>query len=36
LEAFRALFEQQTFAEGWTSETIGGIFALSGAPLPRL
>jgi hypothetical protein len=26
LEAFRALFEQQTFADGWTSETIGGIF----------
>jgi hypothetical protein len=26
LEAFRTLFEQQTFAEGWTSETIGGIF----------
>jgi hypothetical protein len=36
LEAFRALFEQQTFAEGWTSETIGGIFALSGAPLSGL
>ena len=33
LEAFRALFEQQSFAEGWTAETIGGIFALSGAPL---
>ena len=26
LEAFRTLFEQQSFAEGWTSETIGGIF----------
>src|SRR5690348_85522 len=26
LEAFRTLFEQQTFAEGWTAETIGGIF----------
>jgi hypothetical protein len=26
LEAFRTLFEQQTFAQGWTSETIGGIF----------
>ena len=25
LEAFRTLFEQQSFAEGWTSETIGGI-----------
>jgi len=30
LEAFRALFEQQTFAEGWTSETIGGIFDRQG------
>jgi hypothetical protein len=36
LEAFRTLFEQQTFAEGWTAETIGGIFALSGAPLSGL
>ena len=36
LEAFRALFEQQSFAEGWTAETIGGIFALSGAPLSGL
>jgi hypothetical protein len=26
LEAFRTLFEQQSFAEGWTRETIGGIF----------
>jgi len=26
LEASRTLFEQQSFAEGWTSETIGGIF----------
>ncbi len=26
LEAFRALFEQQSFAEGWSTETIGGIF----------
>jgi len=26
LEAFRTLFEQQSFAQGWTSETIGGIF----------
>jgi hypothetical protein len=26
LEAFRTLFEQQSFAEGWTPETIGGIF----------
>ncbi len=25
LEAFRTLFEQHTFAEGWTAETIGGI-----------
>ena len=30
LEAFRALFEQQTFAEGWTAETIGGIFDRQG------
>jgi hypothetical protein len=36
LEAFRTLFEQQSFAEGWTTETIGGIFALSGASLHRL
>jgi hypothetical protein len=26
IEAFRTLFEQQSFAQGWTSETIGGIF----------
>jgi hypothetical protein len=25
LEAFRALFEQHSFAEGWTDESIGGI-----------
>src|SRR5215469_1434561 len=25
VEAFRTLFEQQSFAEGWTAETIGGI-----------
>ncbi len=30
LEAFRTLFEQQSFAEGWTSETIGGIFDRQG------
>jgi hypothetical protein len=30
LEAFRVLFQQQTFAEGWTSETIGGIFDRQG------
>ena len=36
LEAFRTLFEQQTFAEGWTAETIGGIFASPGAPLSGL
>jgi hypothetical protein len=30
LEAFRALFQQHTFAEGWTSETIGGIFDRQG------
>ncbi len=26
LETFRTLFERQSFTEGWTSETIGGIF----------
>jgi len=26
LETFRTLFEQQSFADGWTAETIGGIF----------
>src|SRR5712691_7946321 len=31
LEAFRALFEQQTFADGWTAETIGGIFDRQGS-----
>ena len=36
LEAFRTLFEQQTFAEGWTAETIGGIFASPGTPLSGL
>jgi len=30
LEAFRALFEQQSFAEGWTAESIGGIFDRQG------
>lgn len=30
LEAFRALFEQHSFSEGWTSETIGGIFDRQG------
>ena len=30
LEAFRTLFEQQSFAEGWTAETIGGIFDQQG------
>jgi len=30
VEAFRALFEQQSFAEGWTTETIGGIFDRQG------
>jgi hypothetical protein len=28
--------EQQTFADGWTSETIGGIFASPGSPLSGL
>jgi hypothetical protein len=36
LEAFRALFEQHSFADGWTSETIGGIFASPGTPVYRL
>ncbi len=26
LEAFRALFQQKSFVQGWTSESIGGIF----------
>src|SRR5712691_4758653 len=30
LEAFRPLFEQYSFAEGWTSETIGGIWDREG------
>jgi hypothetical protein len=30
LEAFRALFEQQSFAQGWTAESIGGIFDRQG------
>jgi hypothetical protein len=30
LEAFRTLFQQQSFAEGWTTETIGGIFDRQG------
>ena len=30
LEAFRTLFQQQSFTEGWTSETIGGIFDRQG------
>src|SRR5438067_3583529 len=30
LEAFRTLFEQQSFADGWTRETIGGIFDRQG------
>ena len=30
LAAFRTLFEQFSFAEGWTSETIGGIFDRQG------
>ena len=36
LEPSRTLFQQHTFAERWTSETIGGIFTLSGAALHRL
>jgi hypothetical protein len=30
LETFRRLFEQDSFAEGWTSETIGGIWDRQG------
>ncbi|HZR42114.1 MAG TPA: hypothetical protein VFB12_18485 [Ktedonobacteraceae bacterium] len=30
LEAFRQLFEQHSFAEGWTSEAIGGIWDRQG------
>src|SRR5437763_15335531 len=30
LEGFRALFQQHTIGEGWTSETIGGIFDRQG------
>jgi hypothetical protein len=30
LEAFRTLFQQQSFTEGWTAETIGGIFDRQG------
>jgi hypothetical protein len=30
LEAFRTLFEQQSFTEGWTSESIGGVFDRQG------
>jgi hypothetical protein len=30
LEAFRKLFEQYSFASGWTSETIGGIWDRQG------
>jgi len=30
LEAFRTLFEQFSFPEGWTSETIGGLWDRQG------
>jgi len=30
VEAFRTLFEQQSEAEGWTTDTIGGIFDRQG------
>jgi hypothetical protein len=36
LEAFRTLFEQQSFTEGWTSETIGGIWDRQGRRDTRL
>src|SRR5436853_4400982 len=29
-EAFRTLFQQQSFAEGWTSESIGGLWDRQG------
>jgi hypothetical protein len=30
LEAFRTLFQKHSFADGWTSETIGGVFDRQG------
>jgi hypothetical protein len=30
VEAFRTLFEQHSFADGWTAQTIGGIFDRQG------
>jgi hypothetical protein len=30
LEAFRTLFQQKSFAQGWTSEAIGGVFDRQG------
>src|SRR3989440_4573239 len=30
LEAFRTLFQQQSFIDGWTSETIGGVWDRQG------
>jgi hypothetical protein len=30
LEAFRALFEQRSFVQGWTADSIGGIFDRQG------
>ncbi len=30
LEAFRTLFQQKSFAEGWTSEALGGVFDRQG------
>ncbi len=33
LEMFRTLFEQQSFADGWTSESIGGVFDRQGRRL---
>jgi hypothetical protein len=36
LAAFRTLFEQFSFPEGWTSETIGGIFDRQGRRNTRL
>ncbi len=36
LEAFRTLFHKHSLADGWSLETIGGIFALPGASFHRL
>ena len=35
LEAFRTLFEKHSFADGWTSESIGGLWDRQGRRYPR-